>query len=393
MAYGISNDFVPNKVRGLIDQLAYAKDEYKDTLTMMLLVSYVREAFTALPELLATAEVPESGKTTIACNIPLLLAFNAWKITRLTTIDAMRAKYLERVKPNPVADDIGKVFGDNGTSGKLSWMYALLIDCYTEEGKVEVSRSGVNQSLSSYGMAFMNGLKNAVPPDLFTRAIHFEGMEPAPEGLELRDAMSSDVRADAKLLRAAMASWAGSRAKSMTAYMNGPVKYVHPALISRKRQKWGPLFAAANEAGGDWPRRIYEAFVSIELKAAERPSLVAEQKLLLDTADIIMRNGGDRFFATELLAMLRARPEGDYYRKADDKSLLKDKFAEVFGPPERIAVRGVGRGLGYRAAPILEAAADLREAIYPRMTPAEDELESEFAITPLTPVVPLRTAA
>lgn len=172
MTYKIPSDFVPNKVRGLIEQLVWAKDEYKDVLTMLLLISYIREAFPAVPHLLATAERPESGKTTIACHVPLLLACNGWKINRLTTIDAMRSKYLERAKPNPIADDLGKIFGDNGTSGKTSWVYSLLIDCYTEDGVVEVSRSGVNQRLSSYGMAFMNGLKNAVPDDLFTREIH-----------------------------------------------------------------------------------------------------------------------------------------------------------------------------------------------------------------------------
>jgi hypothetical protein len=393
MTYTIPGDYVPNKVRALIDQLAYAKDEYKDVLTMALFVSYIREAFTALPEILATSEVPESGKTTLVCNIPLLLAFNPWKINRLTTIDAMRAKYLERVKPNPIFDDVGKIFNDNGTGGKTTWAYSLLTDCYTEEGVIEVSRSGINQRLSSYGMAFMSGLKNAVPYDLWTRCIEFANMEPTPEGIELRDFGDPGIKEDAKLLRAAMASWAGSRAKNMTAYMNGPVKHVHPALISRKRQKWGPIFAAASEAGGDWPRRIYEAFVSIELKAAEKPSLVAEQHLLLDAADIIMRDGDDRLFATDLLARLRARPAGSYYRKSEDKILLKDKFTEAFGPPEMITIRGVGRGLGYKAAPILEAAADLRDAIYPRMTPVEDKLEAEFAITPLHPITPIRTAA
>ena len=397
MTYRIPDSYVPDKVRGFIDGLVWCKDEYKDVLTMALLVSYIREAFSALPEILATSERPESGKSTIACNIPLLLAFSAWKINRLTTIDAMRAKYLNRVRPNPVVDDIGKILGDNGTSGKLSWTYALLIDCYTEEGVVEVSRSGVNHSLPSYGMAFLNGLKNAVPDDLWTRCIHFSDMKPTPAGIELRDFGDAAVKADAELLREAMAGWAGSRAKAMTAFMAGPVKYVHPALISRKRQKWGPIFAAANAAGGDWPRRVYEAFVSIELKAAEKPSLVAEQRLLLDAADILMRTGHERLFATDLLAMLRAMPAGDYYRKADDKSLLKGKFEEAFGKPKPIS--GImahgdhagqrGRAPGYDAGPILAAAADLRDAIYPRMTPVEDPVETEFAFTPLHPVTPI----
>jgi hypothetical protein len=393
MTYTIPDSYVPDKVRAFIEQLVYAPDAYKDVLTMALAVSHAREAFTTVPLILATSEKAASGKSTIAMDVPLLLAFNGWKINRLTTIDAMRSKYLERARPNPVVDDVGKIFGDSGMNGKLSWVYTLLIDCYTVDGTVEVSRNGANQKLSSYGVAFMNGLKNAVPGDLFTRCIHFADMEEAPEGIELRDAKEDSVKADARLLKEALHSWAGGRKAEMTAFMRGPVKYVHPSLAKRRRQIWGPVFAAAHAAGGDWPRRIYQAFVLMALDAAEQPSLVAEQRLLLDAAEIIMRDHSDKLFATDLMARLRAMPTGDYYRKADDKTLLKDKFAEAFGPPEMITVRGVGRGLGYHAGPILEAAADLRDAIYPRMTPVEDKLDAEFAIRPLTPISPIRTAA
>jgi hypothetical protein len=257
MTYTIPSDFVPNKVRGLLEQTVYSRAEYKDVMTMVLAVSHARDAFTAVPLVLATSETPASGKTTLAMDIPLLLAFSAWKINRLTTIDAMRSKYLERVRPNPVVDDVGKIFGDTGMNGRLSWVYTLLIDCYTQDGVVEVSRNGSNQKLSSYGVAFMNGLKNAVPGDLFTRCVHMPDMEPVPEGVELRDVKSPAVKADARLLYAALHSWATSRADEMTAFMNGLVKYVHPKLIGRLRQIWGPVFAAAHAAGGEWPRKIY----------------------------------------------------------------------------------------------------------------------------------------
>ena len=54
MPYRIPDSYVPDKVRGFIDGLVWCKDEYKDVLTMALLVSYIREAFSALPEILAT---------------------------------------------------------------------------------------------------------------------------------------------------------------------------------------------------------------------------------------------------------------------------------------------------------------------------------------------------
>lgn len=397
MANSLPDDYVPNKARSFISSLVYARDEYLDTLTMMLLLSHARDAVTTVPHLLATSNTPASGKTTVARDVPLLLAFNPWKVGKLTTEPALRNKYLERIRPNPVADDIGKIFGDGGTNGRTSMIYALLIDCYREDGTVSVSRNGSTQELPSYGMAFMNGLKNAVPNDLFTRSIWFQ-MEEAPTGLELRDALDSSVRAYAKNLRDAMHSWAGSRAPLFTEFMRGGVRFVHPALEKRKRQIWGPVFAVAHAAGGDWPRRIFDAFVSIALDASERPVPLPEQRCLLDTADLLLRHGYDRLFAADLLAMLRALPQGHYYREADDVHLLRSLFPEALGASKVITATAMtgpnegqrGRAKGWDAAPVLEAAADLRDMLFPPVEPPEDELEEDLQFTPSVVMKPIR---
>jgi hypothetical protein len=384
----LPSDYVPNKIRAFIDGLVYAPDEYKDILTMVLAVGHTRESFTTLPHVLATAETAASGKSTIACDIPMLLAFNPWKLGKLTTEPALRSKYLDRLRPTPVADDIGKIFGDNGTSGKGNLIYALLIDCYRKDGVLEVSRSGVNQKLQTYSTAYMNGLKNAVPADLFTRAIHFQ-MKEAPSGLRIRDALEDSVVADAEILREALHSWAGSHGTQMTAFMRGPVRFIHPLLEKRKLQVFGPVFAAANAAGGDWPRRIFDAFVMIALDASEKPVLVPEQRALLHAAELIMRRDLDRVFTSDLMALLREMPAGDYYRKAEDSHLVTRIFPEALGAARPITTRALtgpykgqrGRAKGWESAPILHAAADLREMLYPPMPVEANETETELAFT------------
>jgi hypothetical protein len=396
----IPDDFLPNEVLAFIDQLVYAPDEYKRTLVMMLAVGHTRDSFTTLPHLLATAETPASGKSTIACDIPMLLAFNPWKIGKLTTEPALRAKYLDRVRPTPIADDIGKIFGDNGTSGKGNLIYALLIDSYRKDGAVEVSRSGVNQKLHTFSTAYMNGLKNAVPGDLFTRAIHFQ-MKEAPSGLYLRDALDDSVVADAEILKEALHSWAAGRGEAMKQFMRGPVRFIHPLLEKRKLQIWGPLFAAAAAAGGMWPQWIYDAFVMIALDASEKPRLVPKQFALLDTAELIMTRELDTVFVSDLVQMLRDKPTGDYYRKAEDTHLTQDILPAAFGkavPLVGTVLTGehagqYGRAKGWEAAPILRAAANLRDAVYPPMEHVADETESDLAFTPITPKIMERTAA
>jgi hypothetical protein len=396
----LPSDYLPNKILAFIDRLVYAPDEYKRALTMMLAVSHVRDAFTTVPHLLATAEKPATGKSTIATDIPMLLAFTPWKIGKMTTEPALRNRYLERVRPNPVADDIGKIFGDNGTNGRSSMIYALLIDCYRKDGMVSVSRNGVNQDLPSFGMAFMNGLKNAVPGDLFTRAIWFQ-MKEAPEGLQLRDALEDSVRADAEVLKEALHSWASARQEQMKQFMRGPVRFVHPKLEKRRRQKWGPVFAAAEAAGGMWPRWIYDAFVMIELDAGEKPELVPEQFTLLDTADLIMSRNLESVFMSDLMVMLRNKPTGDYYRKVEDTHLTREIMPGALGQAKTIATVALtgehkgqfGKSKGWDAAPILRAAADLREMVFPQMEHVPDETENDLAFTPVTPKILERTAA
>lgn len=390
MTNTLPSDYVPNKIRTFVDGLVYSREEHKDVATAMLGVSHVRDAFTTVPYMLATAKTPASGKTTLAADIPSLLAFNTWPVSRGTTIDAIRSKFLERVRPNLVLDDIGKIFGDAGTAGKMHPIYTVLVQGYRKDGTASMSINRVATDVSTYNMSFMNGLHSAVPSDLFTRAIHFQ-MEEAPSGIELRDALDDSVRADAKVLKEALHAWAGARAADMTAFMRGPVRFIHPKLEKRKRQIWGPVFAFAAVAGGDWPRRIFDAFVSMALDASDKPVLVPEQRLLLDTAELMMRRGLEHIFTADLLVALRSMPEGVYYREADDTHLIQRVFPEALGTSKVITATALygdhagqrGRAKGFNAGPILESAADLRDMLYPPMEVIPDETEAELAFTPV----------
>ena len=391
MSSTLPSDYVPNRVRSFIDTLIYAKDEYKDVQAMMLAgPNHAREAFTSVPLGFASASDPETGKTTLAARIPLLLGHNSWKVTRQTTPDSIRSKFLERDRPNLVVDDVGKIFGDAGMNNKQNQLYGVLIDCYCEDGTATMSINRVATDVCTYNQAWMNGLRRAIPDDLFSRCIHFK-MEAAPSGYPLRDAMDESVRADARILNEALHAWAGSHREEMRQFMRGPVRFIHPKLEGRKRQLWGPVFAAAYSAGGDWPRRIYDAFVLVALDASEKPVLVPEQRCLLTTADLIMRRDlGNTLFAADLLAMLRELPDSDYYRTADDTHLLRNIFPDALGGLHTVtgtALTGEhagqkGRAKGWSTPAILKAAADLHDMLYPPMLPMEDETADFLAFEP-----------
>jgi hypothetical protein len=356
----------------------------------MLIVSHAIDSFTTIPHLIATATEPASGKSTIAYDLPMMLAHNMESYGREDTEPSLATMFYGREKPNLGLDDIGKIFGDAGANGKHLKIYAVLIKAYRRGSKMKMSVNRVNAQLDIYCMCFMNGLHKAVPDDLYTRAIHFK-MEEAPSGLELRDALDQSTINDAKILKEAVHGWAGARREQFSAFMRGKVRMIHPKLEKRKRQIWGPLFAVAEAAGGDWPRRIFDAFIAMALDASEKPVLLPDQRVLMDTASILMRHEVSSIFTSDLIAELRAMPEGQYYREAEDEYLVTRLLPEALGPSARISgtmLHGEhagrrGQGKGWKTARILMNAADLRERLYPPMTPMEDdETDAELAFEP-----------
>lgn len=386
----LAPSYIPDKTLAFIDQMVYCPDSYKHVLTMALAVSPAKHVFSAMPYILATSEKPQSGKSTIAFDIPMMLGSNMESIDRTTTRDAMNAMFLVRDTPDTAWDDVGKIFGPNGTSGGTTNFYTQLVRSYKRNATTAMSRGGSRQRVPTYGIAFLNGLFDAVPRDLFTRCIHFANMEEAPDCVDLRDALDDSTEADAKILREALAGWAGAHAEEFKAFIRNKIRTFHPKCTGRRRQKWAPLVAGACAAGGMWPQWILEAFVAIELGASEKPRLVPQQFLLLDAANWLHKTGRDKVFVSDLIEALRMLPNGQYYRDVEDEHLTKRLFPEVFGPSRLITTDMLygdyagerGKAKGYQAIPVLQAAIELRELLYPPMEEAEDELADELAFEP-----------
>lgn len=135
MANRLPDDYVPNKIRSWLDPLVYARAEYKDVMTMILAVTHVADTddtgpFTTVPEVLVTAKIKGSGKSTFAYDIPMMLAYNAQTWGKDDTEPALQHMFTGRDRLTLVLDDVGKIFGDSGNAGKLSKVYSVLIKCY-----------------------------------------------------------------------------------------------------------------------------------------------------------------------------------------------------------------------------------------------------------------------
>jgi hypothetical protein len=384
----LAPDYIPNKTLAFIDQHVYCDDHYKRVMTMWLHVLPVKNALSAIAYILATSDKPESGKSTIAFDIPMLLGHLMESIDKTTTQPGMNALFLVRDTPNTAWDDIGKIFGNSGNNGSTSPFYTQLVRSYKKNATTLMARAGGQKRVSTYGGAALNGLEEAVPLDLFTRCIHFK-MTKAPECVELRDTGDDSSVADAELLKEAIVGWAGAHVDEIKLFIKNKIRTVHPKLVGRRRQKWMSLFAAAASAGGEWPRWMMEAFIAIELGASEKPKLLPEQFLTLDTADWFAKSGQQKVFVSDLIEVLRLVPNGQYYRDVDDEHLIR-LFKEVFGPPKRISAVKLygefegerGKANGYDDLPIMKAALELRDGLYPPMEGVRDELEDDLSFTP-----------
>ena len=377
------SDFALNATRAFVASVYWGPEEYIDAMTLILGVNHVLGTFESRPHVLATSDQPKVGKSTLTRDIPALLADRWQRVSRNTTTDALRNMWLEADPPTAIGgDDIGKIFGEGGTRGTTSPLYQMAVDGYVKGATVSVSRNGVTRNLPCEAMWFMNGLHNAVPVDLATRAIHFK-IKPKPPQVRMRSALSESVRKEAAPLRAELHRWANANKAAIKRYMQAEVFRAHPLLTDRTAQLWGPLFAVAHCAGGDWPRRCMDAFLSMALDEGEKPVLQRDEEVLLDTAKIIMRHRVDRVFTAELIPALRELPS-DFYGEVDDKYLVEDLLPRALGPSADMRGKAMDgtmvRGDGRMAAPILAKAIELREQLFPE-PPAPEPDNVQRAMT------------
>lgn len=382
------NDYVLNSVREFITSIVYLTDEMADAFAALLSVTHVVDAFTTVPRGLVVSNDPASGKTTLAIDVPAMLAFNGWAAD--ATEYALKAKYSEPQRVTLLLDEISKIFGESGLNGRNNKIYKILAEGYRNTATLSMAVNRVATDVSSYGVAFMAGLKTAVPSDLRTRSVVFN-MKQIPTGIELADSLDPSVQAEGFALRDALHAWSVLHADEMTEFALNGLRRVHPKLTGRKRQIWGPLFAVAASAGGTWPARMLAAFQTMALDASEKPVLTVPQQLLLDTADILVKRGLDQIFTYDLIPLLRAIPERDAYRSMSDEYLVRKALSAALGKPE--GIRGTNLSGAYvldkgrRAAGILARAAALHRALYPpppvgEIDPTEDELTPHPVIPP-----------
>jgi Protein of unknown function (DUF3631) len=242
----------------------HMRDEMHDALILAVAASHAVDAFTTVPRILAVAPGKQSGKTTLLREV-MLLGSNPWKAD--PTSYALRSKFNAQGNPPLVIiDEIGEYYGTSGLRQGPKDLNKILLEGYAEDAMLSLSVDRMAVDVPCYCMAAMGGLQNAVRSDIWDRSVVFQ-MKPAPVGVTLLDSLSDDVRERGKVQQARIHQWAREH-RDEIAELFKDFRRPHPRMQARLRQVWGPLYAVALTAGGNWAERCVAAFKVMALDAS-----------------------------------------------------------------------------------------------------------------------------
>lgn len=378
------SDAVLNAIDKFVSEIAYAPDPTRWMIVLQLAVGHAGpETFPTRGHTLIRCNKPKCGKTTLAADVPMLLANNPWRVGKKTTDPALMHKFLEDIPPDLIGDDIGKIFGDAGNNGKTSTLYSAMIDGYRNDATVSMSRGGVTRDVPAYCVSWLNGLDKAVPGDLATRCARGVAVK-RPNNVSLRSALHPDTKIEAEGMRKLLHVWVSQNKEAMGYFTLNRAEGLHPKLYDREYQVWGPMAGVANSAGGDWPRRFMTAFVTLELDATDQPLITPDMQLVLDVANVCKSYHVQRVFTADLVEQLRNVPERPYSELSDGR--LLDLLDGVLGDAIELRAKTLmgdeATGEGWLTQRVFKQAAEIHDIAYPAQpAPGPTKAEKRLHLT------------
>ena len=376
------NDIVLNAIDKFVSEIAYAPDPTRWAVDLQLAVGHAGpDAFPTRGHMLIRGNKPKCGKTTLAADVPMLLANNPWRVGKKTTEPALMHKFLEDIPPDLVADDIGKIYGDAGENGKTSTLYSAMIDGYRNDATVSMSRGSVTRDVPAYCVSWLNGLHKAVPGDLATRCVRGVAVK-RPKNVKLRSALHPDTKVEAEGMRTLLHVWVTQHKDEMSYFMLNRAEGLHTKLYDREYQVWGPMAGVAAAAGGEWPRRFMTAFVTLELDATDQPLITPDQQLILDIANVARSYHVQRIFTADLVDQLHDIPERPYSELSDGRllQLLDGVLGDAMPLHGKTLLGDEASGEGWLTQPVFKQAKDIHDIAYPPI-PAPGPTVAEQRLT------------
>nr|AQQ74492.1 hypothetical protein [uncultured bacterium] len=271
-----------------------------DAAALWILHTYALEAAHCSPLLTWQSPTPRCGKTT-ALSITAALAARAVFASNISA--AALYRFIERETPTLVLDE-----GDTYLPGNEQ-LRGVLNAGHTRDAAYVIRCDGPQfdpRPFSTWGAKSI-ALIGKLPPTLHDRSIvipmrrKLAGERITPLPSSLKEAFEG--------LRRMSRRWANDSVAQLKLIRPA----VPPGLHDRAADNWKPLFAIAELAGGDWPRRARVAAAA--LSAVGQDGDGARELLLADIRDLFFSRQRDRLRSQEIataLARLEGRPWPDW---------------------------------------------------------------------------------
>lgn len=293
--------------RELVGDAIVAPDHYLDIITVACALTHkIDDVFTA-PRILALGE-KGSGKSTVL-TVANYLSANAEPVTGVLAMTA--PSYVADFRMNPksthVIDEVNHLFGEAGSSGKHNKFYTYMNQGYRRDTAfAQCQENKTTLRVPIFGVVFMAGLGLACPPDLRERSVVIR-MTKAAGKQRVADFSLQETRDAFAYGHDVLKSWAQRTGKLSVEGVRG----LHPDLVHRTMDVWGPLFAVAMAAGQEWTDRLLVAFERIELEAGV-PMYAPQDQLFLDYLAFTEATGNDYVACALFMAFAYDQSHGAY---------------------------------------------------------------------------------
>jgi Protein of unknown function (DUF3631) len=255
------------------------------------------------PLLAITSAEKQSGKTRLLDVLELLVA-KPWRV--ITPSEAVVFRKIDADTPTLLLDEVDAIFGPKASSN-MEGLRALL-NAGNRPGTMVPRCVGPSQELKSFEVFCPKALAGIrdLPDTVADRAIPIRLKRRAP-GEPVQRFRRRDADDAGHPLYESVRSWAEYHAPTLTEMRPS----LPDELSDRAQDAWEPLFAIADEIGGDWPGHARSTAVALSgIEAHDDES--AGVRLLSDIRAIFATKGHDRISSATLAAELHELEESPW---------------------------------------------------------------------------------
>jgi len=249
-------------------------------------------AFVYTPRLNLSSPEPGCGKTT---TLDLIATMTPRPLRTENLTAPVLFRLVDQHQPTLLLDEVDSYLTQTDElRGLLNAGHKRGACAYRCEGE-----SNAVRAFKAFAPAVLSGI-GALPGTLRDRSIVIVLVRAEPDELKVRfDSLHTEIES---ILCRKLARWTQDNFAALQAC--DPA--MPPTAFNRLADNWRPLFAIAQIAGGDWPRRAREAFN--HLTNQENDDEAFALILLADIRQIFVESGCTRISSTQLVERLRALP-------------------------------------------------------------------------------------